>query len=218
MFQKPNSSILTLVILAAIALATVTIAGLFFLGSRSEPPANSEIVNVEGVDFVVRTNPNLRVRLVEQPAPPIVENQPIQEQSNQQTEQGEVVQQEPPPPTETPAPTATAVPAAEPVIFEPYTVQPNDTLFSIDSRREDTTIPLMARFGIDAADLVPGEIIDLPIANPAFCPGQRTYVVKEGDTAFRIAQNAGIAVETLRDINNFDENYTIQIAQVICLP
>ncbi|GAB4269198.1 MAG: hypothetical protein Kow0080_12590 [Candidatus Promineifilaceae bacterium] len=218
MFQKSNSTIVTLVIVAAIALGTITIAGLFLLGNRSEPPVNSEVVNVEGVDFVVQINPNLRIRLVEQPAPPVMESQPVQEQPNQQAEQGDNVQQPPPPPTETPAPTATAVPAAEPVIFEPYIVQPNDTLFSIDNRREDTTIPLMARFGIDAADLIPGEIIDLPVANPAFCPGQRTYVVKEGDTAFRIAQNAGIPVETLRDINHFDENYTIEIAQVICLP
>jgi LysM repeat protein len=65
---------------------------------------------------------------------------------------------------------------------------------------------------------VAGAKINVPVANPAYCNGLQPYVVLEGDNAFRIAQRAGIPIQTLGQINHLDANYTVYVTDVICLP
>ncbi len=127
-------------------------------------------------------------------------------------------------PTVAPSPTPNILPsvtpgppAVEPVIFVSYTVQPGDTLYSI-STRQDTSISLMARFGISSVNMVPGTVIQLPIGNPAYCPGNLPYAVAEGDTAFSIAAKCGTTVQELQRINNLDANFTVYSASIICVP
>lgn len=120
------------------------------------------------------------------------------------------------------APSSPGVGGAPDVIFVPYQVGPADTLFGVAqhhiNRGQITSVALMARYGIDSTSLVAGSTINVPVANPAYCPGLRPYVVLEGDNAFRIAQRAGISVQTLAQINSLDAQYTVYVTQVICLP
>ena len=113
---------------------------------------------------------------------------------------------------------AVGVPAnVEKVIFKDYQVVQGDSLYSI-AEAQNSSIELMAKHGIDANDLVPGAIIRLPYANPAYCPGYRAYVVRDRDTVFRIANFFSTTVATLAQLNRLDANYTIYTTDVICVP
>jgi LysM repeat protein len=107
----------------------------------------------------------------------------------------------------------TAVPS---IISQPHTVQQGNTLFSL-SRSYNTTIELMAARGISSASLIPGQVIQIPVANPAYCINSRPYVVQSGDTAFGLARQSGITLEQFRTINQLDANYSLSITQVVCI-
>ena len=122
--------------------------------------------------------------------------------------------------TPTPIPTVNVLfpnNVVDPIIFVPYTVTDSDSLYNI-TRQLVTSIALMAQYGISQDDLVTGNTIQIPVGNPAYCPGLRPYAVGEGETAFHIAQLYGTTVETLRDINGLDETYTIRLADILCVP
>ena len=76
----------------------------------------------------------------------------------------------------------------------------------------------MAKHGIDAEDLIPGATLRLPIANSAYCPGTRAYVVRDKDTVYRIAAAFGTTVEAIAQLNALDPAYTIRVTEVICIP
>lgn len=126
-----------------------------------------------------------------------------------------------PPPLVLPTigPTATPVPpAVDSIIFMDYVVQQGDTLYSL-SNRYVTSIPLMARFGISAASLVPGTVIRLPIGNPAYCTaGYKPYAVTEGETLSSIALKCGTTVADLQQANRLGSSTAIYVASVICVP
>jgi LysM repeat protein len=131
----------------------------------------------------------------------------------------EVAQPEPTQAVPTPEPTATPVPSPDEIIFIDYWVQQGDTLYRIAHNRIDTNIALMARYNISAKELVVGRRLDLPIGNPAFCPGRRAYAVQEGDTLFSIARRFNTTVTDLQQINPWlDPNATIYVARIICVP
>jgi LysM repeat protein len=118
----------------------------------------------------------------------------------------------------TPIPPTAAPPAVDSVIFIDYVVQPGDTLYRIGLRR-DTSIPLMARFGISAHSLIPGKTIRLPVGNPAYCSGGYVpYAITDDETAASIARHFGTTVDTLRQVNRLDGNATIYTGSVICVP
>ncbi len=114
---------------------------------------------------------------------------------------------------------ALAAPAAatDKVIFKDYTVLQGDSLYSI-AEANNSSIELMAKHGIDATDLIPGGVIRLPYANPAYCPGMRAYVVRDKDTVFRIAHFFSTSVDAIALTNRLDANYTIFTTDVICIP
>jgi LysM repeat protein len=103
------------------------------------------------------------------------------------------------------------------MIIIPYSVQPGDTLYSI-ANKHNTSIELMAINGIDSGDIVAGSTLKLPIANPAFCPGMRPYIVRGDDTVFSLARIFGTTTKDVIAANNLDANATIYISEVICLP
>ena len=91
-------------------------------------------------------------------------------------------------------------------------------MYSI-SNRMDTAITLMADNGISQDDIVPGQTIRLPVGNPEFCTGRgRPYAVGEGDTAFNVSQRYNTTPQNLQSLNDLDGNYTIKIADIICVP
>lgn len=203
--QKLDPIIILTVILVAIVLAL----GLFlaFLFIQNRPPVGTFPVVVEGVEIMIRMNPDDRVVLVESPGQGGEEPPP---------EQPSPTPQPPPPPTETPIP-PTPTPTPSMHILVDHLVGANDTLFSI-ANQYNTTIPLMARFGVSAANLMPGAVIRIAVANPAYCPGRRPYVIREGDSPFGISNAAGISLEEFRQINNLNENSSLQFTNVVCLP
>jgi LysM repeat protein len=117
-------------------------------------------------------------------------------------------------PTNTPAP---VVGSAEPIVYINYTVQAGDTMYSI-AAAQNSGVALMATSGISGDDIVPGNTISVPIANPAYCPGSRAYVVKEGDTAYSIGRRFNTTHDAIRGLNGLDAAYTIKIGQVLCVP
>jgi len=212
-----------IIVFLLIGMAVILALGLFlivlYIQNRPEVPEGTELQIVEGIEVRVNPDPAKEVIIV----PPVAVEQPITD--IQPSPADPALQQPTPavvaePPTATPMPQAVATavpPRPDSVIFVDYAVQPGDTLYSI-TKRMDTSIALMARFGLSAEDLVPGKVIKLPVGNPAYCAPRRPYAVIEGDTAFSIARRHGISAEELRAINTLDANYTIYTATIICVP
>ena len=103
------------------------------------------------------------------------------------------------------------------IVFIPYTVQQNDTLYGV-ANAQNSTIELMAQHGIDADDMFAGNVINLPVPNTVSCGGYRTYIVQPGDNTFRLGINFGTNEDVIREINRLDAYYTIYVGQVLCIP
>jgi len=135
--------------------------------------------------------------------------------TDQAREDGQQAQEAP---TNTPVPDAVVTTRPAMIITTAYVVADGDSLYRI-SLRKDTSIALMAQYNIDAANIVVGATIQLPIVNPEYCSGYRDYhLVLEGDNVFRIADTFGTTREAIRDANQLDENYTIKTNNVLCIP
>lgn len=215
--QEVKPYVLIVIIILAIVMAFGVFLTVMYLQRR--PPDNSYVVNVEGQEIVVDPVPESQVIIVPQEGQGggetvIVEPQPTIEQP------AEVVStntpESPPPPTETPVP-PTAVPDISMYAFTSHTVVGTDTLYSL-ARQYNTSIPLMARFGISSTEMIVGNVLSIPVGNPAYCPGYRPYVVREGDTPFGVSASAGITLEEFGQINNLDANHSIYETQVVCIP
>jgi LysM repeat protein len=207
--------------LLAIILAMAGAVAYFYLSARPDYPEGTFVTTVEDTKILVSSNPKRAVQIVSTPpAPEVIGG----EGGTGGAEGGDptpvpVPSLEPTPvevPTLVPTLIPTAVPVAQ-VILQAYTVQPGDTLYSI-SNRFNTTIALMARYGIDSTDIIAGNVIQVPVANPAFCPGSQPYVVREGDTLSGIARKCGTTVDTLKQLNGFGDVFRLDETSVICVP
>ncbi len=101
-----------------------------------------------------------------------------------------------------------------------YVIKPGDTFFSL-ARRFGTTVDalLAANPGVDPQNLQIGMTICIPVAPaPAPCPGGFTYVIKPGDTFYKIARRFGITVDALIAANPGVDPNNLQIGQAICIP
>lgn len=217
------------VVLVMIAIAIIMAAGVFLAmnvvrnrdAATSLPETGSNfVVNVGGQPISLQVDPNSRPNLVEAP---VTDNNPRPEEvvtQEQQVETATAIPEATAVPV-TAAPQATAVPAApavEKIIYQSYVVQQGDTLYSL-SQAFATSIALMADKGISQTNLVPGTTINIPVGNPAYCNGRgRPYAVGEGDTAFNISQRYNTTPENLQALNSLDANYTVKIADIICVP
>ncbi|MFL7840059.1 MAG: LysM peptidoglycan-binding domain-containing protein [Candidatus Promineifilaceae bacterium] len=222
MFDRTDGKVLILIMFMAVILALGGALAYFYLQGRPEYPPGTYVADVNNTKVLVRSNPKMAVQIIATPP----EQQLIAEPPAQQGGQGGQVQDPTPvpvptlPPEPTPVPVPTLVPTAAPalcIIFIDYVVEPGDTLYSI-SMRFNTTIALMARFGLDATDIVPGTQIRLPIADESCCPNGQAYVVREGDTLTKIAIKCNTTVDTLKQINGFGELYRLDETSVICVP
>ncbi len=205
---------------------------LAFMQNRPDAPEGAVPQTVNDVEVLLNFNPENAVRIVGPAGAPIGAggNQPqtqlptdntttqVQPTAQPTQEQPDNTTQQAPLPTETPIPpTPVPTPVPEKVILIQYQVQANDSLYSI-AQRVDTSIALMASRGISADSLIPGNTIELPVGNPAYCPGRQPYAVGEGDTAFSIARRFGITAADLQAINGLDANFTVRVADIICVP
>ena len=244
--QKPRSSIIMLIIIVSVLLAAASSLILLNLQNRpdapEEPaaaegqaPAETQVVNIEGVDVAINRNlDNVLLLLPAAPQPenaqpeqPAQDEQQNQEQPEQPAQDGQQTQEQPAeqptvatqeqPAQPTAVPVNTANQAVDSIIYQGYTVQENDSLYNI-TRQLNTSITLMAVKGVDQDDLVAGTVIQVPVGNPAYCPGLQPYAVGEGDTVFSIAQRRNTTPENLQAINKLDANYTIFSGTIICVP
>ena len=221
----PNKRIHPSIVLLMVAIAIILAAGVFLTinviqnrNNTAEPEAaaNSFLVTVGGEQISLQVDPNLRPTIIDNQ---VVDNTPrVEDAPDQQVQEATATPEATAVPANNEA--ATAVPAAtvDKIIFIDYTVQQGDTLYSI-SNRIDTSIALMAEYGISQTSLVPGQVIRLPLGNPDYCAGKgRPYAVGEGDTAFNIGQRFNTTPENLQALNGLDASYTVRTADIICVP
>ena len=218
--QQRNKNMVFVLVGSAVFLAVATFIGMLMLTSRSSPPdivpvvevPSGNPVNVNGVFVLTNPDPSKTIILVGE------NTQPEIPANDQQGGQPTIT---PIPPTV--GPTATAIPPPEPtpdpveVIFKNYTVVSGDTLYSI-AEANNSSIELMAQNDIAEDHLVPGNVLNLPYANPAHCPGDIAYVVRDKDTVFRIANQFSTTVDAIALLNGLDANYSIKVTEVICIP
>lgn len=188
-----------------------------FIISLEIDPQQAAYLPSEGPALIVQ--PPIEIAT---PGPLPTESQPLggagTSESTEQQAQGTLTIPTPIPTVAQQQTQPTAAPALQAIITVDYTVQSNDTLYSI-ARVNATTVSLMAEYGIDSADVIPGAVLKVPRANPAYCQNNRlAYVVREGDTAFSIARNHGTTLAALQQANGLDVNYTIYAGQVLCIP
>ncbi len=224
--QKLRSSIVLMMIAIAIVLAAGVFLAMNVIRGRNnneqapETAVNNFFVTVGTEQVALQIDPNQRLKIVDVPV-----TQPEDVPRVEPTTDPQVVVEVTaiPPATAAPVvvvvqPTAVPIPVIDKIIFIDYLVQPGDTLYSI-TQRIDTSIALMADKGLSQTNIVPGQTIRLPIGNPAFCEGRgRPYAVGEGDTAFNISQRFNTTPDNLRSVNGLDEQYTVRVADIICVP
>lgn len=221
MFKGAQSSIVLLMMVMAIILAVGFLLIISILYHRSGdttdlPPASlpNNVVQVEGQWITLQVPidqqpmivvaPPVDIVVEAAPEPQIVPTEPV-------------VQPTAVPQTSPDVPIGLGGQPANHVMFISYIVQPGDTLYSIQ-RNHITSIALMAKHGIDADDIVVGNVLSLPVGNPAACTPWRPYVLLQGDTAFGLSRAYGTTLADLQARNGLDANYTIYETQVICVP
>jgi LysM repeat protein len=221
-----QAQLVFLLVVGAIILAIFSFIAISWIGSRPDPTAvvplgedifgpSANQVFVDGVWVTLQTDPNRAVRMPETAAPIVVMPEVVAEEPTPI-----IIVVEPVTPTpELFQPVVVQAPPAQTdaIMFINYVVQPGDTLYGIASQR-NSSIELMALHGIASDSLVTGHTLRLPVANPAFCPGRRPYIVRDKDTVFRIAQQFNTTANALRDINGLGPEYRINVTQVICVP
>jgi LysM repeat protein len=199
-------SAIFIVIAAFVATAIVSQAPVPTTGNPSHP---EQLVEVDGRTIVLRIDPDKAVIMSAEGSSTI---DPEQVQGLDSQIESLEVQLEVEP---TQAPTATPIP--EPVIFIDYLVRQGDSLYSIGIE-QNSSIELLAMHGVDAGDLIAGNMLNLPVANPSFCPGSRAYVVRDHDTIYGIARAFNTTTEAIIATNNFQAGHVIKVTEVICVP
>jgi LysM repeat protein len=106
-----------------------------------------------------------------------------------------------------------------------YTIQAGDTYFRL-AQRFGTTVSAIAAAnpGVDPNRLRIGQQICIPVAPPGpppttECPsGTTSYIIRAGDTYFRLAQRFGTTVSAIAAANPGVDPNRLQVGQRICIP
>lgn len=122
------------------------------------------------------------------------------------------------PPTSVP-PLANVVPVNQNglIAYLNHTVSAGETIYRL-TQLYNTSVTMLSESGISEADMIPGNVLNIPYANGAACPSGRAYPIREGDTLFRIGVNKGTTAPILQQINGLDANYSIDAGSALCLP
>lgn len=217
--QKSSNNMVIVLVVSAMFLAFATYLAISMVTSRPSPESGTPgapgtavqppPLVINDVAIFLNKDPNKEIILVSELNPP--QATPSEPQGGLPTGTAVIVG-----PTATQAPPPTATRDPNPVIFKPYTVVQGDSLYSI-GEAQNSSIELMAKHGIDDDDLVPGTVLNLPYANPAYCPGTRAYVVRDKETVFRIAAQFNTTVEAIAALNGINPDQ-VEVTQVICIP
>ncbi|MGB3716252.1 MAG: LysM peptidoglycan-binding domain-containing protein [Candidatus Promineifilaceae bacterium] len=213
-WQRTGIRLVFILVVSAIFIATAAFVALAIVSKAPEPtPANlshpEQLIEVDGRTIMLRIDPEKAVIMSAEQSSTIDPEQ-VQELDFQIEAVDTQLEVEP-----TLSPTATPIP--EPLIFVDYLVRQGDSLYSIGIE-QNSSIELLAMYGVDADDLISGNMLNLPVANPSYCPGSRAYVVRDHDTAYGIARAFNTTSEAIMAINNFQAGYVIKVTEVICVP
>jgi LysM domain len=218
MFDRTDGKVIILIMLMAVILALGAALAVVYLRGRPEFPEGTYVTDVGNAKVLVRSNPKMAVEIISTPPPQNIVDGGEGTGGAAQEPTPVDVPTLPPDPTPVEVPTLTPTPLPQFCIkFIDYPVQAGDTLYSI-SGKYNTTIALMARFSIDATDIVPGTVISLPVADEACCPGNQAYVLRRGDTLSSLAVKCSTTVSTLKQINGFGDVFRLDETSVICIP
>jgi LysM repeat protein len=94
-----------------------------------------------------------------------------------------------------------------------YRVQPGDTLFSISQRVQRSIDAIRAASNLRSDMIFPGQTLRIPAARA----GAQLYVVRAGDTLFRLTQGFGISLDRLISFNRLN-SIQILAGQIIEVP
>ncbi|MGI6405685.1 MAG: LysM peptidoglycan-binding domain-containing protein [Syntrophaceticus sp.] len=100
-----------------------------------------------------------------------------------------------------------------------YTIQAGDTLFQLSQRfNVPVDAILAANPGVDPQRLQIGQEICIPTGEPEpECPGF-IYTIQAGDTLFSLAEQFGVTVAAIQDVNPGIDPRQLAIGQRICIP
>jgi LysM repeat protein len=221
--QRQNMKMVFVLMVSAVFCAIATFVALALIIDRSDtPPPSGEgpiLITIAGTPVALYPDSNKTVLLVSEAGTAVAPESGEPAQPTADAAATEVIGA-----TATATITPTIIPSPIPptpvppdVIFTPYVVQPGDSLYRI-TQIQNTSIDLMALYGIASVDLVAGNTLNLPIANPAYCPGMRPHVVRDQQTVFSIGRIYGSSPQAIAAVNNLDANYTIKTTQVLCIP
>ncbi|MBS4534063.1 LysM peptidoglycan-binding domain-containing protein [Clostridium sp. D2Q-14] len=89
-----------------------------------------------------------------------------------------------------------------------YTVRPGDSLYVIAQRFGISTEELMTANNLTSPDIIPGQILEIPI---------EYYIVQAGDSLYSISQKFNVPIESIIELNNL-ENTSLDIGQRLEIP
>ena len=98
-----------------------------------------------------------------------------------------------------------------------YTVKKGDSLWSIAKKNNVSVTKLKQANGLTDNSLSIGQILIIPVEVEEEQPDLNTYIVKSGDTLYKIAQNNNTSVNELIKLNNLT-NTNLSIGQKLNLP
>ena len=96
-----------------------------------------------------------------------------------------------------------------------YVVKSGDTLYKIANSYEVSVDELKKVNNLTSNTLSIGQVLTIP--NGGNAPTGNTYVVKSGDTLYKISSNYGVSVDELKRVNNLTSN-TLSIGQILTIP
>ena len=99
--------------------------------------------------------------------------------------------------------------------YDTYTVEENDSLYSIANKFNISVNDLIDFNGLPTTTLTPGEVIRIP--RGAVLNKENVYTVKPGDTLYRIANTYGVSINDLIAANNLTSNI-LTIGQELVIP
>jgi peptidoglycan endopeptidase LytF len=98
-----------------------------------------------------------------------------------------------------------------------YVIQAGDTFFQLSQRFNVPVAAIeAANPGVDPNNLQIGQRICIPAGGPE-CPGF-IYTVQAGDTLFSLAQQFGVTVAAIEEVNPGIDPRNLAIGQKICIP
>lgn len=106
------------------------------------------------------------------------------------------------------------VPEKEITVENSYIVKSGDSLYKIAQNNNTTVSELMNLNNLSSTELSIGQVLKLPTSSSG---SYSTYVVKSGDSLYKIAQNNNTTIDEIKKLNNLTSNL-LSIGQVLKLP